>query len=50
MNKEVSPAERRQIIEAVTCLLYQLNREEVNDIAVVLNRCCERLIKESCEE
>ena len=50
MNKEVSMSERRQIIETVRGLICHLNRKEVNAIALVLNRCCERLIKESCEE
>ena len=50
MNKEVSMAERRQIIETVRGLIYHLNREEVNAIALVLNSCCERLLNESCEE
>ena len=50
MNKEVSMAERRQIIETVRRLICHLNREEVNAIALVLNSCCERLLNESCEE
>lgn len=50
MNKEVSMAERRQIIETVRGLICHLNREEVNAIALVLNSCCERLLNESCEE
>ena len=50
MNKEVSMAERRQIIETVRGLIYHLNREEVNAIALVLNSCCERLLNESGEE
>lgn len=50
MNKEVSMPERRQLIETVRGLIYHLNREEVNAIALVLNSCCERLLNESCEE
>ena len=50
MNKEVSMAERRQLIETVRDLIYHLNREEVNAIALVLNSCCERLLNESCEK
>lgn len=50
MNKEVSMAERRQIIETVRGLICHLNREEINDIALVLNSCCKRLLNELDEE
>lgn len=50
MNREVTIQERRELIESVKALLMCLNREEVSEIAVVLNRCCERLLKETGEE
>ena len=38
------------ICEIIRCLIYNFDREELNAIAVVLNRCCERLLNEECEE
>ena len=46
MNKEVSMAERRMLMESMRSLIMHLNSEEVSTIALILNAACERMIGE----
>ena len=46
MNKEVSMAERRMLMESMRSLIMHLNSEEVSNIALILNAACKRMIGE----
>ena len=46
MNKEVSMAERRMLMESMRSLIMYLNSEEVSTISLILNTACERMIGE----
>lgn len=46
MNKEVSMAERRMLMESMRSIIMHLNSEEVIAIALILDAACDRMIEE----